>query len=152
MKSRSVSIAWKIMMVPNLASLVFGLIFVASYFSDAFINIGFEAFTGQSLSAISPKIAEYILFWFIMCGVTVLAVTVLGFAVTLMSFRRGERWSWYALLIGNTLGWGYHTVSLLFWAGEIPNAMIGVVMLLITYIALAISAKDILSKKIASDV
>ena len=51
----------------------------------------------------------------------------------------------------HSLGWIVHIVVTL-TLGEIPNATISVVMLLLVYIALAISAKDILSKKIASDV
>ena len=80
-----------------------------------------------------------------------LVIAVYAFAITLTSFRRGERWSWYALLIGHTLG-EISLVVLELILGEMPQAIIGVIMLLLVYIALAISAKDILSKKIASDV
>ena len=149
MKSRSVSIAWKIIMVPTFVALLFGLLF--TFFTDALLNTGFEPFTGQSWSALvsaSPKIAEYVSRWLIGFGVVSLALTVSIFAITLMSFRRGERWSWYALLIIATIAWIFPIVNTL-TLGEISTAIIVVIMLLLDYVALAISAKDILSKKIA---
>ena len=147
LESRSVSVAWKIMMIPDFAALLFGLVFA---FAPGVMNsAGYESFTGQSWStfvSVSPKIAEWISLWLMGFGVFSIDLSVYGFAVTLMSFRRRERWSWYALLIGNTLSWIF-SVGLTYILGEIPQAIISVVMLLIAYIALAIAAKDILSKK-----
>ena len=147
MESRSVSIAWKIMIIPLVVGLFFAILF--TFFTDAVLNMGFEPFTGQSWStfvSVSPKIAEWISLWLMGFGVFSIDLSVYGFAVTLMSFRRREHWSWYALLIGNTLSWIF-SVGLTYILGEIPQAIISVVMLLIAYIALAIAAKDILSKK-----
>ena len=149
MKSRSVSIAWKIIMVPNFVGLFFGLLF--TFFTDSVLNIGFEPFTGQSWSGIvsaSPKTAEYVSLWLRGFGVTSLVGMVTAFAIILMSFRRGERWSWYASFIGSTIVWIWGVVLAL-TLGEMPQAIISVIMLLLVYIALGISAKDILSKKIA---
>ena len=147
MESRSVSIAWKIMMVPHFVALFFALLF--TFFADAVLSMGFEPFTGQSWSGIvsaSPKIAEYILMWLRTLGVMSLVVTVYAFAITLMIFRRGERWSWYALLIGATLGWIFDAVAVLIM-GIVPVVVVDIIMLLIVYVALGISARDILSKK-----
>ena len=148
MKSRSVSIAWKIMMVPNFAVLLFGLVF--TFIPDAMLSSGFESFTGQSWSALvsaSPKTTDWILLTGgRMFGVHILVMTVLMLAITLKSFRRGESWSWYALLIGVTLGMTFDTVAV-YIMGLIPLVVVNIVVLLIAYIALGISAKDILGKK-----
>lgn len=150
MKSRSVSIAWKIMMVPNFAVLLFGLVF--TFIADAMLSSGFESFTGQSWSALvsaSPKTVDWILLTAgRMFGVHILVMTVLLFAITLTSFRRGERWSWYALLISYTLGMTLDIVAV-YIMGLIPLVFIDIVVLLLVYTTLGISAKDILSKKIA---
>ena len=150
MKSRSVSIAWKIMVVPNFVALFFGLVF--TFIPDVMLTMGYESFTGQSWSAFvsaSPKTVDWILLTAgRMYGVHILAMAVLFLAVTFMSFRKGERWSWYALLIGATLVWIFDAVATLIM-GIVPIAIGNVVMLLIVYTALGISAKDILSKKIA---
>ena len=49
LKSRSVNIAWKIMMVANFAVLLFGLIF--AFVPEAMNSSGYESFTGQNWSA-----------------------------------------------------------------------------------------------------
>jgi hypothetical protein len=150
MKSRSVSIAWKIMMVPNLVGMLFGLIF--TLVPDVMNSMGYESYTGQSWSAFvsaSPKIADLLLLTAgRVAGVHMLVVSILAFGIILMSFRNGERWSWYTLLVGYTLAWTIPGVAALIM-GLVPVAIASVVFLLLVYIALAISAKDILSKKIA---
>jgi hypothetical protein len=136
------------MMVPNFAVLLFGLVF--TFIPAAILSSGFESFTGQSWSALvsaSPKTADFILLTAgRMFGVHILLMTVLLFAITLKSFRRGERWSWYALLIGYTLGMTFDAVVVLI-IGQVPVVVIDIVTLLLVYIALGISAKDILGKK-----
>ena len=148
MESRSVSIAWKIMMIPNFAIWLFGLLF--TFVPDAMNSLGFESMTGQSWSAFvsaNPKIADYILLTDgRIAGVHLLAIAILSLAITLTSFRKGERWSWYALLITLTLMITFETVALLIM-GQASVAIINVVLLLIVYLALGISAKDILRKK-----
>ena len=148
MESRSVSIAWKVMMVPNFVVLLLGLVF--TFIPDAVLSSGFGLFSGQSWSSLvsaSPKTAEFILLTAgRMFGVHILAMNVLGIAVTLKSFRKGERWSWYALLISFTFGLVFDAAAV-FIIGEIAVVVVDIIMLLLVYIALGISAKDILSKK-----
>ncbi len=148
MKSRSVSIAWKIMLVPNFAVLLFGLVF--TFIPDVMLSSGFESFTGQSWSAFvsaSPKTADWILLTAgRMFGVHILVIAILLFAITLTSFRRGERWSWYALLISSSLGMILDIVAV-YIMGLMPIVAIDIGVLLLVYIASGISAKDILGKK-----
>jgi hypothetical protein len=35
-----------------------------------------------------------------------MGLSVLAIAIAANGFRRGERWAWWALLIGNTIGYG----------------------------------------------
>jgi hypothetical protein len=63
-----------------------------------------------------------------------------------MSFRRGEVWSWYALLIGNTIGYISpiifdHTVGAINIFEQLE-----IVFIILVYVMLGIFAKDILSK------
>jgi hypothetical protein len=147
LESRSVRIAWKVTMIPNLTVLLFGLLL--ALIPDAVLGEGFQLFAGQSWSALlsaSPKTAEYISLFGRMFGAHMIALAVLIIAITLRSFRRGENWSWYTLLISNTLGWG-SAIAFELTAGEISIVAIEIVMILLVYIALGISARDILSKK-----
>jgi hypothetical protein len=64
---------------------------------------GFTAASWQQLVTASPKAAGYITLLFRTYGAYCAALGVVMVAVALTVFRRGERWAWYALLIGNTI-------------------------------------------------
>jgi hypothetical protein len=67
---------------------------------------GYEGFTGaswQDLAASSPKTTEYMTLLYRTYGAYNVAFGVLGVAIAGSAFRRGERWAWWALLIGNTI-------------------------------------------------
>ena len=69
----------------------------------------FENFTGLSwveLKTASPKIAEFITILFQMYGAFNVVFGLLTVAITLSAFRRGERWAWWTLLVGNTIALG----------------------------------------------
>ncbi len=57
------------------------------------------------LKATSPEAAGYILLLFRMYGIYIVAFSILAIAIAANAFRRGERWAWWALLIGNTIAW-----------------------------------------------
>jgi hypothetical protein len=76
--------------------------------STPILTAGYEGFTGsswQALVATSPKTAEYTTLLFRMYGVYIVAFSLLAIAVAACGFRRGERWTWWALLAGNTLAY-----------------------------------------------
>lgn len=141
------SIAWKIIMVPNLTVLLFGVLL--ALIPDALLSEGFQLFVGQSWGALlsaSPKTAEYITLFGRMFGAHMIVIAVLIIAITLKSFRREQKWSWYTFLIGNTLGWS-SAIAFDLTVGEISVVAIEFVMILLVYIALGISARGILGKK-----
>ena len=73
------------------------------------LRVGYERFTSRSwqeLTDTSPMTAEYITLLFRLYGVYIVAFGLLAIAVTATAFRRGERWAWWALLIGNTIAFG----------------------------------------------
>src|SRR5262249_9951902 len=51
----------------------------------------------------SPLIAGYMTLLFRMYGIYNVLFVILGSAVAVTAFRRGERWAWWALLVGNTV-------------------------------------------------
>ncbi len=70
---------------------------------------GYEGFTGgswQQIAATSPKTADYMTLLFRMFGFYGAAFSLLAIAIAANGFRRGERWAWWALLVGNTIGYG----------------------------------------------
>jgi hypothetical protein len=67
---------------------------------------GYQGFTGyswQELVATAPKAAEYTTLLFRMFGLYGVAFSLLAIAIAANAFRRGDRWAWWALLVGNTI-------------------------------------------------
>ena len=66
----------------------------------------FEGYTGAPWSvlvAASPLTAGYIELMYRMYGIYCAIFGVLTCAIVLTAFRRGERWAWWTLLVGNTI-------------------------------------------------
>ena len=67
---------------------------------------GYEGYTGGSwaqLVATNPMAARYMEVLFRMYGIFNFIFGLLTVAITLTAFRRGERWAWWALLVGNAI-------------------------------------------------
>jgi hypothetical protein len=70
------------------------------------LTAGYEGFTKASWSNLvstSPMAASYITVLFRMYGVYNAAFGVMGTAIAVTAFRRGDGWAWWALLAGNTI-------------------------------------------------
>jgi hypothetical protein len=70
------------------------------------LTAGYESFSKLSWSELvrtSPMTAEYIVVLFRMYGVFNVVFALMAIAITVTAFRRGERWAWGALLVGNTI-------------------------------------------------
>ena len=66
----------------------------------------YEGYSGGSWSALAtatPSVAGYMTLLYRMYGIYCLLFGVLSTAIAMTAFRRGERWAWWALLIGNTI-------------------------------------------------
>lgn len=76
--------------------------------SAPILPAGYEGYTGgswQQLTAVSPKTAGYITLVFRMYGIYIVAFSLLAIAIAATAYRRGDRWAWWALLVGNTIAW-----------------------------------------------
>ncbi len=70
------------------------------------LTAGYEGFSKSSWSELahtSPMTAKYIVLLFRMYGVYCAVFGLMAIAITVTAFRRGERWAWWALLVGNTI-------------------------------------------------
>jgi hypothetical protein len=76
--------------------------------SAPILPAGYEGYTGgswQHLTAVSPKTAGYITLVFRMYGIYIVAFGLLAIAIAATAYRRGDRWAWWALLVGNTIAY-----------------------------------------------
>ena len=72
----------------------------------AILPAGYEGYSGGSwseLAGASPLIAGYMTVLYRMYGIYNVLFGIMGSAIAVTAFRRGERWAWWALLLGNTV-------------------------------------------------
>jgi len=146
MEAQSVKISWKIMMFPHIVVLIFGLIW--TFAPSISVGQDLQSFIGQpwlDFVASNAKLASFISLFGRVLGVQLIIIGILAIAITLTAYRRGEKWSWYVLLAGNTLGWG-SGLAMEGSTGVIPIVVVQAIILLIAYVGLAISAKAVLTK------
>lgn len=108
-------IAWILILVVDLGCLAWGAGAAASPEhllgpgGKGILPAGYEGYTGGSWSALaaaSSPTAGYMTLLFRMYGIYNVLFGLLGSAIAATAFRRGERWAWWALLVGNTVALG----------------------------------------------
>ena len=105
-------VAWILILIVDAGFVVWGM--MAAALTDhllgpggtPILTAGYEGFTKGSWSELvntSPMAARYITVLFRMYGVYNAAFGVMGSAIAVTAFRRGDAWAWWALLVGNTI-------------------------------------------------
>ena len=72
----------------------------------AILPAGFEGYSGGSwaeLTATAPASAAYMAVLYRMYGIYNVLFGMMSTIVCVTAFRRGERWAWWTLLVGNTV-------------------------------------------------
>jgi len=72
----------------------------------AILPAGYEGYSSGSWSELadaSPLIAGYMAVLYRMYGIYNVCFGLMGSAIAVTAFRRGEHWAWWALLFGNTI-------------------------------------------------
>ena len=152
MQASSVKIGWKVMLAMGIYLAVLGVLFLLA--PHGALGEEFAAFTGSSwtdFTSANPKPSELLLVTAKEKGAFILSIGVLIIAIALTSYRKGERWSWYALLVSGIIGWSggliYHiTIGI---RQALTGGLIAIIGVIIFIIAIALPAKAILGKKAA---
>jgi hypothetical protein len=69
----------------------------------AILPAGFEGYSGGSWSALADTAAGYMAVLYRLYGVYCVLFGFMGSSIAATAFRRGERWAWWTLLVGNTV-------------------------------------------------
>ena len=108
-------VAWFVILIADAGLLLWGAMaaLVPEYLLGPgfapILTAGYEGFTKSSWSELahtSPMTAEYITLLFRMFGVGNVEFALLACAIAATAFSRGDSWAWWALLVGNTIGFG----------------------------------------------
>jgi hypothetical protein len=95
--------------------------------------------------ASSPQVSSYISIISSAEGLFVFTSALAHLFIILFAYRKGEKWAWYVSLIITTIG---HMDSIVenINIGDIGIVIIDIIILVISYGALALAAKAILKK------
>ena len=105
-------IAWILILIVDVAYIAWGAGAAASPGhllgpgGKAILPAGYEGYSGGSwseLEGVSPLAAGYMTVLYRMYGVYNVLFGIMGSAIAVTAFRRGEPWAWWALLVGNTV-------------------------------------------------
>lgn len=72
----------------------------------AILPAAYQGYTGSSWSELvsaSPMTAGYVVLMYRMYGIYCALFGLLTSVIAITAFRRGERWAWWTLLVGNTV-------------------------------------------------
>jgi hypothetical protein len=105
-------IAWILILIVDAAYVAWGA--MAAAMPDgllgpggkAILPAGYEGYSAGSwadLLRTSPMIAQYMIVLFRMYGIYCVLFGLMGSAIAVTAFRRGDRWAWWALLVSNTI-------------------------------------------------
>jgi hypothetical protein len=111
---------------------------------------GYEGFTHGSWSALvatSPNTAAFLTLVFRLFGALCATFGILGVLIAANAFRRGERWAWWALLIGNTVAYGAPMTYDRLVNAVGPFEMTEYLGIALVYLALAVTAPFLASER-----
>ena len=148
MQESSVKIGSWFMIAVGIFALITAVLWI--FMTEVAFVSDFEAYTGQPYSDFltsNPKPAELWLFTKRLIGIERLATSLLIVLITQKSYSKGEKWSWYALLIAGVITWGsligYRVAIGYVESVGIATPVLGLALL---FIGLALPAKAILGK------
>ena len=108
------------------------------------MNEELRPLTVSEISALGQNLLEFVTFTTQMLGLVAMFASLLFFVITLIPYRKGEKWAWYAMLV---IG-GFYMIGVLIMAyvGMTAHVPITTVMVILWIARLVLPAKGILSK------
>ena len=148
----SIKIGWKVMLAMGIYLAALGVFLVAA--PQLVFEEEYRTFTGKSwpdFISSSPKASQLFLMLVKFLGAHLLSIAALVIGITLMAYRKAEKWSWFTLLISGIIGWGgalsyFVTLGI---AGAPFDSLLVIIGTVLFVIAIALPAKAILGKKAA---
>ena len=145
-----------LLVIIGIAVIAIGVIYISTPRIMSY-HENFIGMTHEEISEIDPKLADMMLVFLRGIGVLNIALGTLGIAVSLRSYRKGQKWAWYAMLISYlivllpTLVITYYVGAFLAIFGDLvipvgPFFLI-LVMLIVFLAAIALPAKEVLRTK-----
>jgi len=140
--SRILNVGSALLFVLGIISVFFGLYSAFLPSSVMFSNEDLLGITVTGLQNFSPKVVEYMELYHQLYGLYLLSFGLFLVVVSLIPFKRGEKWAWYATLV---IG-GIALLGQLILAKKMVSTTLSTILIILWIAALALPAKEILGK------
>jgi hypothetical protein len=150
LQKTSIKIGSSLMMAMAVFAFVISILWIS--ITEVMFVSDFLAYAGQSFSdalATGSKSAELWLTAKRLWGVELLGISSLMIFITSKSYSKGEKWSWYALLVSGCILWGSligYKVAIGYFQPTM-SSMTFIVGAILFAIGIVVPAKAILGKK-----
>ena len=142
MLSTILNVGSALLFVVGIISVFFGLY---STFLPSSVMLSNEDLLGMTVTELhnfSPKVVDYMELYHQLWGVYLLSFALSLWVISLIPYRRGEKWAWYAtLVIGGTALLGQ-----LILAKKMVSTTLSIILIMLWIAGLALPAKEILGK------
>ncbi len=149
MSKSPIKIGSSIMMAMAVFAFVISILWIS--ITEVMFVSDFLAYTGQSLSdalSAGSKSAELWLATKRLWGFELLLISILIIFITAKSYAKGEKWSWYALLVAGCVLWGTligYKVAIGYFQPSV-SSMTFIVGAILFVIGIAVPAKAVFSQ------
>ena len=147
MEKSKIDICSKVMLFLGMYTVVISILWI--FVTEIMFVSDFAAYTGQDYFdylASSPRFAEMYIITKKLIGIMLLVIGLMILLINQYAYRKGEKWSWYALLIAGGTAWGAfigYKIIIGYIGVSMMTFAIGAALLLV---GIALPAKEILSK------
>lgn len=146
MDSKALKVSWVIVLIVNCIVVIIGLTVMIA--PEVFMIGEYEGFTGSKWSdyiSSNPDAASLFRLQFNQTGWYIFTIGVIATIITIVFYTKGDKRSWYILLILTVMGWG-GSLAYDLPAGDTITIMMIVILFFIDLTGLAIGAKPILKR------
>jgi hypothetical protein len=146
METKAFKVSWILLVIVSSIVIILGL--TLTFVPTFFITSEFELYTGQKLADFAesnPQAYSFLLLQYSEMMIWLFTIGILSLLITIVPYRKGDKWAWYLYLICLTLTTG-GTVGFNIPTGDMSVILIPAILLVLGYVGLAIGAKAILKK------
>jgi hypothetical protein len=145
--SRMLNVGSALLLIVGIVGMVYGIqeLFLVGYLDEELLGV-----TASEISALSPNLLELLKLDSRFEGLYMLSTALIFFVVSLIPYRKGEKWAWFtALVIG---GFAIVGQLVLIYIGVekaiSPSYLLplAIVIVILWIVGLALPSKEILSK------
>ena len=138
MQSTKIRISWRVVLIQACIGLIISIITMIN--PKLLVEDDFKVFIGLEWNTFvesNQQVANYLLLIFRELSVIGFLLYCFSIAIIIMAYRKGEKWAWYTLFAGSTVGYIF-LIILDSFIGNIQFVIIFVILLLTAWVGLLI--------------